>query len=154
MVFMALLRPSSFWREANPRGMIRDFVSVWREAGRNRWRIAAVSGACTFAVFSVMAQEEAHGPPPSPKIDYITAWPAHRSDKEIVASNIANQKRKERLAAEQAARDEEVREIYKTLGRLSGMDVDAIEKKAMAERAAEERARSAPTAPSRAANAQ
>ena len=40
-------------------------------------------------------------------------------------------------SAEQARREEEVRKIYKTIGRASGMDVDAIEKKAMAERAAE-----------------
>ncbi|MEZ5736335.1 MAG: hypothetical protein R3E09_11155 [Novosphingobium sp.] len=143
---MALIRPSTFWRQVSPRGAIADFVAVWRQAGRNRWRIAAVSGACTFAVFSVMWQEEARGPPRPPKVDYIRVWPSHRTDEEIIASNIANQKRKERLAAEQAKRDEEVREMYKTLGRLSGMDVDAIEKKAMAERAAEERAKAA-TAP-------
>jgi len=139
---MALIRPSSFWREASPRGAIADFITVWKQAGHNRWRIAAMSGACTFAVFSVMWQEEARGPPQPPKVDYIRVWPAHRTDEEIIASNVANQKRKERLAAEQARRDEDVREIYKTLGRLSGMDVDAIEKKAMAERAAEERTKS------------
>ena len=142
---MALIRPSSFWRQVNPRGAVSDFVAVWRQAGNNRWRIAEVSGACTFAVFSVMWQEEARGPPPRPKVEYITTYRADRSDEEIIASNVANQKRKERLAAEQARRDEEVRDIYKTLGRLSGMDVDAIEKKAMAERAAEERANAAAT---------
>lgn len=135
---MALIRPSGFWRDVNPRGLISDFVTVWQQAEGKRWRIAGLSAACTFGVFSVMWQEGAQGPPPRPKIEYITSWPAHRSDEEIIASNIANQKRKERLAAEQAKRDEEVRQIYKTLGRLSGMDVDAIEKKAMAERAAQE----------------
>ena len=33
-----------------------------------------------------------------------------------------------------------MREIYKTIGRLSGMDVEKIEREAMAERAAEEEA--------------
>ncbi len=137
---MAFLRPSGFFRDIHPRGAIADFFTVWRQAGRHRWRFAGISAACTFAVFSVMWQEEARGPPRPPKITYITAWPAHRTDAEIIASNIANQKRKEFLAAEQARREEEVREMYKTLGRLSGMDVDAIERKAKAERAAEERA--------------
>ena len=137
---MALIRPTSFWRQVHPRGAIADFVTVWRQSGGNRWRIAAISLACTFAVFSVIWQEGAHGPPRPPKITYIKTWAPHRTDAEIIASNIANEKRKERLAAEQAQRDEDVREIYKTLGRLSGMDVDAIEKKAEAERAAEKQA--------------
>ena len=145
---MALLRPSGLWRQVSPRGAVLDFIEVWRQAGRNRWRIALLSAASTFAVFSVMVQEEVTGPPRRPTIDYITVWDPHRTDAEILASNIANQKRKERLAAEQAKREEEVREIYKTLGRMSGMDVEAIERKAKAEREAEERAKAAePKAP-------
>ena len=34
-------------------------------------------------------------------------------------------------------RDEEVRQMYRTIGRASGMDVDAIERKAQADRAAD-----------------
>ena len=127
-------------RHVNPRGMFADFATVWKQAGSNRWRIAAVAAACTIGLFSVMWQEEARGPPPRPKITYITTFAPGRSEAEIVASNLANQKRKEALAAEQAKRDEEVRQIYKTLGKMSGMDVDAIEKKAAADRAAEEAA--------------
>jgi hypothetical protein len=138
---MSLIRPSSFFRQVNPRGAIADFIEVWRQAGHNRWRIAALSAAATIAVFSVMMQEGAVGPPRRPTIDYITVWDPHRTDAEIMASNIENQKRKDRLAAAQAKRDEEVREIYKQVGRMSGMDVDAIERKAKAERAAEARAR-------------
>ena len=142
---MTLIRPSTFFRRVNPRGAISDFVEVWRQAGRNRWRIAALSAASTGAIFSVMMQEGAIGPIPRPKIDYITVWDPHRTDAEIMASNVENQKRKERLAAEQARRDEEVRQIYKTIGRMSGMDVDAIERKAQADREAEARAKAAAT---------
>lgn len=138
---MALIRPSTFFRQVNPRGAFNDFREVWRQAGNNRWRFAMVSAACTIAVFSVMFQEGAVGPPRRPTIDYITVWDPHRTDAQIMATNIANQKRKERLAAAQAARDAEVREMYKTIGRASGMDVDAIEAKAQAERAAEARAK-------------
>lgn len=145
---MSLIRPSSFLRQVNPRGAIRDFAEVWRQAGKNRWRIAALSAAATGAIFSVIAQEGAIGPPIRPTIDYITVWDPHRTDAEILASNIANQKRKERLAAEQAKRDEEVRQIYKSLGRMSGMDVEAIEAQAKAERDAEAKAKAAePKAP-------
>ena len=64
------------------------------------------------------------GPPGRPKVTYITSWPEHRSDAEIIASNMANQRRKDALAGEQAKRDEAVRDMYKALGRASGMDVD------------------------------
>jgi hypothetical protein len=137
---MALIRPSTFFRQVNPRGAIRDFIEVWRQGGRNRWRIAALSAATTIAIFSVIVQEEAVGPILRPHIDYLTVWDPHRTDAEIIASNIANQTRKEQLAAEQARRDEEVRNIYKTIGRASGMDVDAIDKMPTAEREAEARA--------------
>lgn len=146
---MALLRPSTYWRNVNPVGAIADFRTVYEQAGTNRWRFALAALAVTAGVFSIMWQEEVRGPPPRPKVTLITSWPADRTDAEILASNIENQKRKDRLAAEQAKRDEEVRGIYKAIGRASGMDVDAIEARAKAEKAAEaaaERARLTPQA--------
>ena len=135
---MALIRSRSFLRNvSSPRGMVADFMEVFRQAGRNRWRIAAAAAACTVAVFSVMWQEGGRGVPHPPEVTYITVWDPHRTLDEIATSNIANQRRKERLAAEQAKRAEEVRNLYKALGRATGMDVEAIEKKAVAERAAE-----------------
>ena len=138
---MPMLRRNGMWRDVNPTGMIADFLAVWKQAGRNRWRIAAVSGACTYALFSVWLQEEHIGPADSPEITYITTFAPDRSDAEIMESNIANRKRQEQIAAEQARRDEEVRQIYRTLGRLSGMDVEKIEREAEAERAPAEEVR-------------
>lgn len=140
---MALIQPSSFWRKASPRGAIADFREVFRQAGSNRWRFAALAGAMTIAVFSVMFQEEQRGLPRPPQVTYISTLPAGRTDAEIVAENKANQLVQDRLRAEQAKREEEVRDIYRKIGRYSGMDVDAIEKKAAAERAAEESAKAA-----------
>ena len=135
---MALISPSSYWRKVNPVGAIADFREVYRQAGHNRWRFALAAAATTFAIFAVIWQEEMRGPPARPTVTLIKSWPADRSDAEIIRTNIENQERKERLAAEQAKRDEEVRKIYKELGRASGMDVDAIEKQAQAERDAVE----------------
>ncbi len=137
---MGLFKRSGYWADVRPTGMVRDFVEVWKQAGTNRWRIAAASGICTFSIFAMMWQQEAKGPHPPPDVTYITSWHADRSDEEIMASNIANQKIKEERAAERARRDEQVREIYKTLGRYSGMDVEKIAREADAERAAEEQA--------------
>lgn len=140
---MALIQPSSFWRKANPRGAIADFRSVYEQAGPNRWRIGVVSAAATIGIFSVMFQEEQRGIPHPPRITYVSTLEAGRSDKQIIAENKANQILKDRYNALQAKRDEEVREIYRKVGRMSGMDVDAIEKRAAAERAAEESAKAA-----------
>lgn len=134
---MPLIRPTSIWRQANPRGLFADFMVVFRQAGRNRWRIGALSAACTAAIFSVMWNEEGRGLPKPPQVTYITSWIGHRTDAEIAASNLANQKRKERLAAEQARRDEEVRQMYKSVGRMTGLDVDAMESRINAERKAQ-----------------
>lgn len=138
---MALFKRSGYWKDVSPTGMLADFKAVWREAGRNRWRIAAVSAACTFGVFYLMFQQEAKGPQPPLKVTYISTLPAHRTEADIIASNVANQKRKEEVDRILAQRDEEVRDIYKTIGRASGMDVDQITRQAAAEQAAEEAAR-------------
>ena len=137
---MALFKRSGYWKDVNPRGMIADFVEVWKQAGHNRWRFAALAGACTFGVFYLMSTQEAKGPHPPPKVIYISTLPAHRTDAEIMAENIANQKRKDAWEAEQAKREEDVRNIYKTIGRMSGMDVDKIAREGDADRAAAARA--------------
>lgn len=138
---MALVRPTSFWRKANPRGAIADFREVYRQAGHNRWRFAAVSAAATFSLFAMMFQEEQRGLPRPPSVTFISTFEPGRTDAQIIASNEANQIRQDKIRAEQAKRDEEVRQMYKTIGRASGLDVDAIEREAKAERAAEAQAK-------------
>lgn len=135
------LADMSYWKNVDPVGAIADFRTVFQQAGRNRWRIAALAAAATIAVFSIMFQEEHRILPRKPEVIYITTWQEGRSDAEIMASNLANQRYQDQLRAEQAKRDEEVRQLYKKIGRMSGMDVDAIERKAQAERAAEQAAK-------------
>jgi hypothetical protein len=131
---MALIRPSAYWRHVNPRGMVADFREVVNQAGPNKWRIGVLSALCTIGIFSVMWQEGGRGKPRPPEVTYIRVWDPHRTQAQIIASNIANQKRKEALAAEQAKREEDVRQVYKKIGRLSGIDVEAAEARANAER--------------------
>lgn len=128
------------WRDVKPTGMIADFREVWRQAGHNRWRFAIVAGACTFGVFYVMVQQEGSAPHLPPKVTWIATFPAHRTDAEIEASNIANQKSKEAFALNQARRDADVRNLYRELGRVSGMDVDKIAREADAQNAAAKKA--------------
>lgn len=131
----------SIWKNVDPVGAIADFRTVWSQAGKNRWWMALAAAAATLSVFSVMFQEEHRILPRPPKVIYISSWRADRTDAEIIASNKANQVYQDKVRAEQAKREEEVRELYKKIGRYSGMDVDAIEAKAKAEKAAEEAAK-------------
>lgn len=130
----------TFWRNISPGGAIGDLVAVFRQAGRHRWRTLALSIAVAAGIFSILAREEHRIPPRLPNITYINSWRADRSDAEIRAGNRAWHDAQAKLDAEQAERDREVKDLYKAIGRASGMDVEAIERKAKADQAAEQRA--------------
>lgn len=131
----------SFWRKISPTRAAKDFATEFRRPNPYRWYIVCVALAATFAVFSIMWQEGGRGDPARPEVFYITSWRDGRSDAEIVKGNIANQKEKDQLAAAQKAGDERVKDMYRALGRVSGMDVDKIERDAKAQNAAEQRAK-------------
>jgi hypothetical protein len=137
---MSPFKRSGYWKDVSPTGMVADFVAVWKQAGHNRWRFAAISAACTFAVFYLMSTQEGHAPHPPPKVTYISILKAHRTDAEIEAENVANQAAKESNAREWARRDKDVRDLYKAIGSMSGMDVDKIARDADAEDAAKAKA--------------
>ena len=124
------------WRNASPTGAIGDFIAVYKQAGKNRWWVAILAALTTTGIFSIMAGENWIGPHPKPKITWITTFAPDRSEAQIVAGNIANQKRKDALAAEQAKREAEVRALYEKIGEYSGVDVEAAKKQGEAERAA------------------
>ena len=133
----------SFWRKISPSGAVRDLVHEFARTNPYRWPIIGVSLAATVGLFSVMWAEGGEGPPARPEITYITTFAADRSLAQIVASNEENQRQKDKLAAEQTARDERVKGIYRTLGEVSGMDVDKIEQQAKADEAKEKSAEDA-----------
>ena len=127
-------------RRYNPAGGIADFWNEFRRPNPYRWPILAASLLCTGALFYYIVTEEAFIPPAPPQVTYITTFAEGRSDEEIIASNIANQKVKERRQAERAALEERKRQMYRDLGRATGIDVDAMEAEIEAERAREEAA--------------
>jgi hypothetical protein len=122
----------------NPVGGLADFWNEIRRPTPYRWPILLASVLCSGAIIYSIASESVLVPPERPKVSLISTFAPGRSDAEIMASNRANQIRKERLAAEQARREEEVKAAYRALGRATGLDVDAMERRAAAERAAEE----------------
>lgn len=88
----------------------------------------AVAVAATFSIFMVFIPESKRIEPRPPEVTWITTFAADRSDEEIIASNVENQKRQDAIRAEQARRAELRRELYRELGRATGLDVDALER--------------------------
>ncbi len=126
----------AFWRNISPTGAIGDFITVFKQAGTNRWRFAMLSAAMTIGVFSIMSGESWKKQRQLPEVTYINSWPMDRTEEETRAFIEANQKRKEAREELQRQYDEEGRKLWKTLGRASGMDVEGIEAKAKADEAA------------------
>lgn len=118
----------SFWRRISPRGAIEDLVHEWRRPNPYRWRILGVSVAATFALMVVMIPDSERVQPRPPEITWITTFRPDRTDEEIIASNIENQKRKEAAEAEAEARAEERRQRARALGQAMGFDVDELER--------------------------
>ena len=131
--------------------MLRQFLSyfnfkraigeLWKVLGAqdtpHRWRWMVVSALIPVSMFSYFASQVYYGPLPKPEVIYIQNWRADRTDAEIIAGNIAAAQKKAALEAADAQRAEESKQMYRTLGRMSGMDVDKIERDARAEQAAE-----------------
>ena len=136
-------RVGQFFRRFNPLNALGDLGHELATPYPHRFKIMALALALTIGVFSVMWQEGAAGLPHPPKVTYVDSYLPGRTEEEIVAGNVAATRASRAAAAEQAASDERIRQMYKTLGRVSGMDVEAIEAKAEAERAAEARQRAA-----------
>ena len=132
---MSLFR--RFLRRLNPLAALGDLGSELAKPYPHRFKIMAAAALVTVGLFSVMWQEGTTGLPHPPKITYIQSFEPGRSDAEIVVGNIAATKAARAAEAEEAASAERVRQIYKTLGRASGMDVDKIEAEAKADREAE-----------------
>jgi len=137
----------------SPRGAVdalSDLFDYWRQPTPYRWQILGLSVGLTFTLMVLFIPESQRPEPRAPDVTYISTFAPDRTDAEIAASNLANQKRQEELEAERLAREEERKERARILGRATGIDVDALEaqmKRRLAEQeAAQAAARRARTA--------
>ncbi|MEQ5789169.1 hypothetical protein J3454_14855 [Erythrobacter sp. NFXS35] len=124
----------------NPAPGIADFWNEIRRPQPYRWPILGLSILPVALILYSAMGTTVYKDPERPRITYITTFDPTRTDAQIIASNRANQEVKTLREAEEARIAERKRELYKALGAAAGMDVDAIERKADAERAAEEAA--------------
>jgi hypothetical protein len=107
---------------------------------RIRFGVLLVAAAITGTILYQFSKERWLVPPPPPEVTYISTFEPGRTDAEIAASNRANQAEQERLRTEQAKREEEAKDMYRALGRASGIDVEAMERRIAREKAAQEQA--------------
>jgi hypothetical protein len=115
-------------RNVSPIEGFGSLIEYWKQPTPYRWQILALSVALTFAMLFVFVPKTERAPPPKADIVWINSWPEGRSDQEIIASNIANQKRKDEAAVLEKQRTELRKEFYRELARASGMDPDALER--------------------------
>jgi hypothetical protein len=116
-----------YWQRFSPRGGLEDFLAYWRQPTPYRWQILGLSVALTFTMMVLLIPESQRVEPRRPDVTYISTFAPGRTDEEIAASNLANQKRQEELEAEREAREERRKERARVLGRATGIDVDALE---------------------------
>ena len=120
----------TIFRDVSFVGAGADLIAFLRTPRQHRWLLvilACAPPAFIVLLFNLDVLEVSR--PGEPEVTYIESWPANRSIKDIVASNLARQKIED-------VQEEKIREAYKALGRASGMDVDRIEREAEESRAA------------------
>ena len=133
----------TFLSRFNPLNALGDLGHELATPYPHRFKFMGLAAVLTVGVFSVMWNEGGAGLPHPPKVIYVDSLAPGRSEAEIVAGNVAATKAARAAEAENAAGAERVRQMYKTVGRATFMDVDAIEAKAKAENAVEARAQAA-----------
>ena len=121
----------SFFRDVSFRNAGSDLVGFLRARERHSLPLllaACVPTAIIIYTFYLDAMEKAKPPPPS--VTYFESWPATRTIEESKAAIAERQKLKDKMLLRQ-------KEAYKAFGRAVGMDVDRIEREALAEQAKE-----------------
>lgn len=119
----------------NPTTGMADFWAYFRRPQPYRWPILAASTVPIIITLIWANSEAVLVPPERPKVMYISTLEPGRSDADIRASNLANQAEQDARQAEREAIEARKRELYRALGAASGMDVEAMERQAAAERA-------------------
>jgi hypothetical protein len=132
------LRKPTHWQHVSPTGAIADFREVFRNAGPRRWKLLVASFVLAGVIFWPLTSESWRRLPDKPQVTYINSWRLDRTKAEAEAFRKNNEKLVEAKRAAEARAEEESKELYRSLGRATGMDVDKIEREAKAAKAAEE----------------
>lgn len=121
-----------FFRDVSISGAGSSFLQYIRQKRDHNalfWLAACMPPGLIILAFQIDSTKTSTPPPPPPI--YFESWPADRSIEETRQAQQALQARKDEI-------ERKKRDTYRALGRASGMDVDAIERDALAMRAESE----------------
>ncbi|WP_335658617.1 hypothetical protein [Parasphingorhabdus sp.] len=112
-------------------GGLRDLFTMLKRNPREQALPAFLAFLCSGFIFFlfIIDSKVNTDTPKKQEITYVENWSLDRTDEDILADRWAVQCLKDKHETKR-------RESMKTLGRMSGMDVDAIEREAKAERLA------------------
>ena len=133
----------SILRRFNPGPGAADLWEYIKQPQEYRGLIVAASCIPVALILLWAGSESVIKPLERPSVTYITTLDEGRTDEEILASNIENQRVQDERRAQIEELEERKREMYRALGAASGMDVEAMEERAAIDRAREEAAREA-----------
>ena len=132
-----------FFRNVSPVRAAKDLWQILGAPSEFRLRSLALAVLVTLGIFSVMWQQGGRGLPRPPEVIYFESWRADRSDAEIIAGNVEATKKARAEAAAEQARADDARKMYKAVGAATGLDTEAMDRQARAEREAQVRAEQA-----------
>lgn len=131
---------NGFFSNISPRRAVKDLWKVLGAPSEYRTRSLLMAAAITGGIFYLMMQQEGRGLPRPPEVIWFESWRADRSDKEIIAGNIAATKKARAEAAEEERHAENIRQMYKAVGAATGLDTQKMYDEGKAEREAEKKA--------------
>lgn len=126
----------AFFRNVSPRRAIVDFWQVFTAPSEYRRAGLLMAAAVTGTLFYAMAREGGTALPRPPEVIYFPSFLEGRSDAEILAENKAATARARAEDAEEEARQERIRQMYKAVGDATGVETKRAYEEGKAEREA------------------
>lgn len=115
-----------FFSNVSPRRAVLDLWRILGAPSEYRARSLALAALVTGTIFYGLTGEEDRGLPRPPELIYITSLAANRSDAEIVAENAKAQAAADKAQAEDDARADDVRRIYRAVGAATGIETQSM----------------------------
>lgn len=126
----------AFFRNVSPRRAIVDFWQVFTAPSDYRRVGLLMAAAVTGTIFYAMAMEGGTALPRPPEIIYFPSFLDGRSDAEILAENKMATAKAKAEQAEEEARQERIRQMYKAVGDATGVETKRAYEEGKAEREA------------------
>lgn len=127
----------SFLRNVSPRRAMIDFWQVLGAPSEYRVIALVLASIITGTIFVALGSEGGRGLPDPPQVIYFPSLIEGRTDAEILAENFEATAKVRAEEAEDEARQERVRQMYRSVGDATGVDTVKAYEEGKAERAAE-----------------